>query len=1253
MLKQTPKKRVLFVRRYASVALAVFGVFSFALTNLRAPQMAYAASVNNTINFQTRLQTAAGAIVPDSTYNVEFNLYSVSSGGSSLWHEDYLNSGSTGLQTVNGYLSTSLGSQTAFPSTINWDQQLWIGMTVRGTGSCSFGSCTPADSEMTPRLQLTAVPYAFRANQLAQSDSGDTLTSTLSIQAPTTGNQTFVIQDQGASGTFNVLTAASGTDGYIKLQGASPSQQTGGFKLSGTGIAATLQAGTFDVASAGGLNIGTTNATSISIGSGSTTTLTITPASTINNTLVIAPSSGNTGAFVVKDGGGVGFLTVDTSAQRVTIGTVGACTGGSGKLCVNQVASSTAGITNASNFLTLTTTNGGTNYGQRILVNDTSSSKANTNYALYIDDTGTTNTSAVVNGIYLNNPSGLGGGNLIQLQTGSSDVWKITNAGAATLTGTLNVTSGYKFNGTSGVSPTACSGGQVLTNLTVQGGIITGAGTCATNGAGATTTLSDAYTNSGTTDPQIQLSNTNGGLKLRDASSSTITNLFQIQDSAGSSTYFKVTSSATTVGTLVGTTAVQAPLIQTADGATASTAITLRSGTTTGGSALSTGSVTIASGDGSGTNTSSGNVSIDSGAKTGTGTTGSITIAGTNAGTVNIANNAAAHTVAIATGAAVQGVTIGSTNSTSALTLQAGTGNFSLTGADATTYTIGSTTTTGTITIGKSTDNNTINIGTGTTATGKSQVVNIATSATGTGYASVSIGNTGGIGSLGLNSGTGGTLIQSKGAIIAESATDSTSAFQIQNHNASSNLLIADTTNTRIGIGMTSPAYTLDVAGDINVGSGSVYRVNGTSGQTITACTGGQVLTNIGVTGGIVTSLGGCATNGGGISPTLQNVYDNSGSTDPQVQLSNSSGGLKLRDASSSTIVNLFQIQDNAGSSTYFKVTASAATAGVFNAVTKYKINGTDGAGVTCSGGQFLQDQVVSGGITTGGTCVASGSGLSIGTIDTGSYSDNGAAISGTSLLLQTASTSHVGLVNYGTQSFAGAKTFTGTTLLKTTSATAFQVQDASANVFLTVDTNTSGGVITFGSGGTGGNTVIWTPSTGLNAYGTSQHSKTINLTAEYAGAVLDAAGDSSCSSANSGTMTSGFDATNYVNYYKWASTTTAQCYDVVVRVPVPTDFSSWGSSTPITINGYTTNTSTGTIKVEARDTGNTLETNCNYANVTPGSTSTWSTSNSSNCTIAGTYTAGGVMTLRIRMTGGTSSDVRISNIVLTYNSKF
>lgn len=170
----------------------------------------------------------------------------------------------------------------------------------------------------------------------------------------------------------------------------------------------------------------------------------------------------------------------------------------------------------------------------------------------------------------------------------------------------------------------------------------------------------------------------------------------------------------------------------------------------------------------------------------------------------------------------------------------------------------------------------------------------------------------------------------------------------------------------------------------------------------------------------------------------------------------------------------------------------------------------------------------------------------------------------------------------------------------------------------------------------------------GILLSGTARRTKAINLMPEYANSVLDAGSGSN----NTGTMTSKLDLTNRRNYYKWTTAQgTAQSYDVVVQVPVPSDFSAWASTTPISIDTYTSNTTTGTVTVEARDTVGTVVTGINFASVTPTVATAWQTRSAG--TISGTYTAGGYMTLRIRMVSPTSGDVRISNIKMDYLSKW
>jgi hypothetical protein len=101
----------------------------------------------------------------------------------------------------------------------------------------------------------------------------------------------------------------------------------------------------------------------------------------------------------------------------------------------------------------------------------------------------------------------------------------------------------------------------------------------------------------------------------------------------------------------------------------------------------------------------------------------------------------------------------------------------------------------------------------------------------------------------------------------------------------------------------------------------------------------------------------------------------------------------------------------------------------------------------TCAAGTFLQ--------WTGSAfvCTAPGAGslMTIGTIDSVAKSANGAVVSGSNILMQTADVSFPGLVSTGTQTFSGAKTFAGA---------------ATFNGNATFATMTPGSVFFAGSGG-------------------------------------------------------------------------------------------------------------------------------------------------------------------------------------------
>lgn len=253
---------------------------------------------------------------------------------------------------------------------------------------------------------------------------------------------------------------------------------------------------------------------------------------------------------------------------------------------------------------------------------------------------------------------------------------------------------------------------------------------------------------------------------------------------------------------------------------------------------------------------------------------------------------------------------------------------------------------------------------------------------------------------------------------------------------------------------------------------------------------------------------------------------------------------------------------------------------------------------------------------------------------------------------------------------FSASNTFNNTvTVGSTNSATKFVINDNSAVALFTADTSATIVKVGTTSAATLANVRLLTTSAeftgtvrigtvtdgvdisganGILLSGTARRTQSILLMPEYANAVLDAGSGSN----NTGSMTSKLDLTNRRNYYKWTTTSgTAQSYDVVVQVPIPSDFSAWATTTPITIDTYTSNITTGLVTIEARDTAGTTVSGIDFASVTPTAATAWQTRSAG--TISGTYTPGGYMTLRIRMVSPTSGDVRISNIKMDYLSKW
>lgn len=349
-----------FKRRYVLQFVALASMIVALITTLIFAHVAHAVpATNKTISFQGRLLTAAGAVVPDGHYNIQFKIYQDGAGtaagnpgGSLKWTESYVNNGGdSGVEVRNGFFSVSLGSLTPFGSSVDWDQDtLFLSMNVAGSSAvCSaFGTapCT-ADGEMLPMKRITATPYAINAGavngktadnfvQLAQGVQTDASSNTSSIyinktgtgnliQLQDTGRDVFTVTNSGdlelgsgATRSISVGTAAGGSFGDNLVLRAG----NGGDGTGSTGGTTIIQGG-----AAGGAN-GDGGAVAIEGGNGT--------GSGANGSIFIG-SSNNSGVQI-------GNTNLASGMQTIVIGT-NANSGGTSNVIIGSAATSGGGTT--------------------------------------------------------------------------------------------------------------------------------------------------------------------------------------------------------------------------------------------------------------------------------------------------------------------------------------------------------------------------------------------------------------------------------------------------------------------------------------------------------------------------------------------------------------------------------------------------------------------------------------------------------------------------------------------------------------------------------------------------------------------------------------------------------------------------------------------------------------------------------------------------------------------------------------------
>lgn len=235
-----------FIQQFRILAISILVLLFFVIFTQTSLAVA---GINRTINFQGKLVNNPTATnVTDTSYTVVFTIYDRASGGTALWSETQT------VTTADGIFRVALGSQTAFPANFNfnWDG-LYLGMKVN------------ADDEMTPRIQLAAVPYAFNAGQVAgltvqDSTSGAASTSATLKLGDATTPKTFDLGAQNLTFTTSGDTTLTlPTTGTLLTSSAAAVQTVTSTQTTGTVLGLADSTGLTGAIT--GLNIALTSST--------------------------------------------------------------------------------------------------------------------------------------------------------------------------------------------------------------------------------------------------------------------------------------------------------------------------------------------------------------------------------------------------------------------------------------------------------------------------------------------------------------------------------------------------------------------------------------------------------------------------------------------------------------------------------------------------------------------------------------------------------------------------------------------------------------------------------------------------------------------------------------------------------------------------------------------------------------------------------------------------------------------------------
>ena len=1195
-------------RSFKKFAFAVAGLVILASIglNIAKPETTLAANAS-TINFQARLMSSSGAIVPDGPYNIEFKLYSSSSSSGSsqgscsgdascLWFEDYnYNGGSPDRRVIvqDGYVSVSLGSITSFPSTLNWNQPLYLGMNI-GTGTTSIAW----DGEMTPRMQLTAVPYAFAANSLVTQTGS--YQSTLTWATQSTTNNLF-LPNLGGSGGATLCVDGEGDGcgfGANYIQNTTSQQASSNFFISGTGQAATGFTAPQLQSASGNLTI---QAASGTVTLGTSTNLTASGALTIaaggSNTTLALNSNGTGSINIGANGSGSNSIQIGDSSgvysQTINIGNNGT-SGASTTLNIGSTAGGTltlqdSGVTetHSGNTVTLKPNASPNNSLATFQVENNSSASifdVDTSDGFVGIGTNAPASELNVSGTNLQ-PTAVSSGN----GTAASNALTVTGAtGGSTSAGSASGGAGAGISlqgGTGGGASTSSGIGGAGGSISILAGTGGSVSTGGTNGSGGSLTLKGGAAGAG--------SGTAGssGSVIVESNGTNSTTAFEVQNAS----------------------AVNVLDVDTSNG---------RVGI---GAAPANGVLTV----GTNTNIASGGIyfytdtNLYRNASNSLQTDGALTVGGNftdGTGSVDIKST--------------PGVTAGSSSNVFQIDGNSGTPADSFSFAANGDLGIGTTSPSANLSFNQA--GATINVNQSTSGTGSTLTIQGGQGKAG--------GNYNG-GNLLLQAGAGSGVNISGSVIVQSNGTNSTTAFEVQNAAGTSNLLIADTVNSKLGIDETptSGGNALQVAGGATLSTGNLLIASGT--ETVGS---GIVLSSTGIA--TVGTITGVTTYSGSSTLTL------SGTNANELAIT----GAPLNSATSSLVQIGNVIATGSANGTYLGLNApSGNTADLVNLEQAGTIElqlASSGAITTAASGGTINGQTISssarfsgtltvGSYVTGGTTLVCQNAGELATCSgsTGSYINNALTLqasaniyiqsvsaSSATVQLRDISSQTADLLDFENSSTGAVLTSVNAAgdiciLATCGSNTALSVSNGSSVIF-SVNTSTNQALLGT-DGSVAGGLVFYTTTSGnpitLQASSDSTGSGyklTLPTAAPAAGLCLEA-------------------ASNYTSIN--GNLTFSSCSNSATNISIVGETDNHGTISPVTTNTITTQ-NVGDLIVVDVNTGNSSPTGPSISSIATSGTGVIS-----NWSRVG-FLAGNSTVNRVEMWEGTVSTIGSTTITVT-----